>query len=194
MEKRFESCWGNRSVPLKKIPNPCANLYRMESTTFGKIPLVSINYILNHPRWMLRRKISNVLLSINYTFNIVFQNYGTVGKNDIVPQPSYLETPKLSKAKNKSSVPNKSSECNGQIKLSDCSTLGDMFANIHQMMLPCQAISLISNPHLFYLLMLNPNATEMKERLSFTLYHTLHNEFLSQSCEKGNWTYICISE
>lgn len=53
MERSFESCWGNRSAPLKKILNPSANYYRMESTTFGKIPLVSINYILSHPHSML---------------------------------------------------------------------------------------------------------------------------------------------
>ena len=72
-----------------------------------------------------------------------------------------------------------------KIKLSDCKTLGDMFANVHHLVLPCQAMSLLDNPNLFYLIMLNPNATEIKERLSFTLYHTLHNEFFSQTGGKG---------
>ena len=85
----------------------------------------------------------------------------------------------------------KSFKVKGNIKLKDCQTLGDMFANIHQLILPCQAMSLINSPHLFYLIMLNPRATEMKERLSFTLYHTLHNEFFSQTSGKGkSYTHI----
>ena len=74
----------------------------------------------------------------------------------------------------------------GKIRLTDCRMLGDMFANIHQLMLPCQSMSLLASPHIFYLVMLNPNATEMKERLSFTLYHTLHNEFFAHSSTKGD--------
>ena len=66
--------------------------------------------------------------------------------------------------------------------------MGDMFANIHQLILPCQAMSLIASPHVYYLVTLNPSAVEMKERLSFTLYHTLHNEFFSQTSGKGKIT------
>ena len=92
----------------------------------------------------------------------------------------------VSKVKDKISAVNHPSVIKGKIKLSDCKTLGDVFANIHQLELPCQALSLMGSHHLFYLIMLNPNATEIKERLSFTLYHTLHNEFLSQTSGKGN--------
>ena len=41
MEKAFESCWGNRSSPLRKILHSgSSNYYRMESTAFGKTPLM----------------------------------------------------------------------------------------------------------------------------------------------------------
>ena len=43
MEKDFEKCWGNRSPPLTKILAPGSiNYYKIESTQFSKIPLVSI--------------------------------------------------------------------------------------------------------------------------------------------------------
>ena len=80
----------------------------------------------------------------------------------------------------------------GKIRLTDCRMLGDMFANIHQLMLPCQSMSLLASPHIFYLVMLNPNATEMKERLSFTLYHTLHNEFFAHSSTKGKKSFKAV--
>ena len=42
MEQNFESCWGNRSSPLKKIFEISNTAYfEMEKTAFGKIPLVS---------------------------------------------------------------------------------------------------------------------------------------------------------
>ena len=118
-----------------------------------------------------------------FTLFLTFQEHGNQAKNDILPPAHYLEPSQMSKANSNSKI---LSKIKGKIKLNECRSLADMFANVHQLMLPCQAMSLIASPHLFYLVMLNPNATEMKERLSFTLYHTLHNEFFSQSSGKGN--------
>ena len=112
----------------------------------------------------------------------IYQDQGDQTKTNLIPPAYYLENSYRSKGHLKES---KKSKVERSVKLSDCRTLGDMFANIHQLTLPCQAMSLIGSPHLFNLIMLNPSATEMKERLSFTLYHTLHNEFFSQTSGKG---------
>ena len=103
-------------------------------------------------------------------------------EKDLVPPIQYIKKPRrLNRNEGNTTAGRKQ----GTVKLSDCRTVGDMFANVHQLALPCRSMSMLKTPHTFYLIWLNPNATEMKERLSFTLYHTLHNEFFAQSCTKG---------
>ena len=64
----------------------------------------------------------------------------------------------------------------------DCKTVQDLVSNLHRLQMPNQALSLLNNPALCALLLqLNSTPTEIQERLSITLYFTLHNEFLSMS-------------
>ena len=172
MEKAFDGCWGNRSSPL--MPKSASSAYcRMESTKVGKLHL-----ILNSSHDKKK-------------------DLGNQGKNQLIPPIQFLEPPTHSLKSTKSTgVPKEGRSLiqkEGKIRLTDCRMLGDMFANIHQLMLPCQSMSLLASPHIFYLVMLNPNATEMKERLSFTLYHTLHNEFFAHSSTKGKKSFKAVN-
>jgi hypothetical protein len=71
------------------------------------------------------------------------------------------------------------------VSLHECTTVGDMVRNLTHLKRPSQALSLMGSPQTFHLIMLNPNAIEMQERFSMTLYYTLHNEFFSMSRTKG---------
>ena len=66
--------------------------------------------------------------------------------------------------------------------VNECKSVQDLVSYILQgLKMPDQALSLLNNPTLCTLLLLNPTPTEIQERLSITLYFTLHNEFLSMS-------------
>lgn len=66
--------------------------------------------------------------------------------------------------------------------IKECKSVQDLVSSIRQgLKMPDQALSLLNNPTLCTLLLLNPTPTEIQERLSITLYFTLHNEFLSMS-------------
>ncbi len=98
-----------------------------------------------------------------------------------------------------SSLPKKSRKCllppwvkrdcgQGDKKLmlvGDCRTLRDLVQNMDRIYEPYQVMALLGSPQMFYLLFLTENSTEMMERLSITLYYTLHNEFFSMSRSKG---------
>ena len=71
------------------------------------------------------------------------------------------------------------------VYLHDCKNLNDLVANIRRLKSPKQALSLIANPSTFALVLLNPNPAELQERLSMSLYYTLHNEFFSLTAMSG---------
>lgn len=79
-----------------------------------------------------------------------------------------------------------------RLELTDCKTLGDIFANLHYLAPPSQIMSLLSSPDMFCLLILNPRSAEVQERLSLTLYHILHNEFFAISGSAGE-RFISLS-
>ena len=72
-----------------------------------------------------------------------------------------------------------------KVSLYECKTIGDLTKYLTKLKTPCQAMSLIGSPQTFCLIFLNPNSVEMQERLSLTLYYTLHNEFFSLSSPNG---------
>ena len=158
MEKNFESYWAKRSP---------------QSKTQGA------NTIAPYSRHLYRMD--------STAFGKIPLDYGFQEKGSLLPSVHYVEPYNTSRVSKQNKDKSKDdSENKRLIKLSECKTLGDMFANVHQLSLPCQAMSLIASPHLCYLIFLNPNATELKERLSFTLYSTLYNEFFSQTSGRGD--------
>lgn len=72
-----------------------------------------------------------------------------------------------------------------QVSLYECRTLKDLVDNLHRLKEASQAMSLIGSPHTYYLLFLTRNSEQLQERLSITLYYTLHNEFFSLAGSRG---------
>ena len=70
------------------------------------------------------------------------------------------------------------------VSIHQCQTLGDLMKNVAKLRPISQALSLLNSSHTTYLLFLTRNSVEMRERLSFTLYYTLHNEFFSMAAQK----------
>ena len=81
--------------------------------------------------------------------------------------------------------PNKKRKLDVMISLHECKNVRDLANYLMKLKSPCQAMSLLGSPQTFCLILLNPNSVEMQERLSITLYYTLHNEFFSMSSPKG---------
>jgi hypothetical protein len=73
-----------------------------------------------------------------------------------------------------------SQQRDGAIALSECTSLGQVTDNLHRLQLPAQILSLLGCR-----VGVNVLATDrgLVERLSLTLYYTLHNEFIS--CGEG---------
>lgn len=65
------------------------------------------------------------------------------------------------------------------VSISDCKTLKDLLNNVTKLKRVNQAMSLLRSPHSYYLLFLTRDLAEVQERLSITLYYTLHNTFFS---------------
>ena len=72
-----------------------------------------------------------------------------------------------------------------KISFYECKTIGDLARYLTKLKSPCQVMSLLGSRHMFCLITLNPDTIEIQERLSITLYYTLHNEFLSISSPRG---------
>ncbi len=71
------------------------------------------------------------------------------------------------------------------VSLQECKSLSDMVKCIRKLRPPNQAISLLGNPQTYIFLLLNPKSKELRERLSMSLYYTLHNEFFSMTASSG---------
>lgn len=65
------------------------------------------------------------------------------------------------------------------VSIKDCRTLRDLVNNVTKLKRVNQAMSLLRSPHSYYLLFLTRDLSEVQERLSITLYYTLHNTFFS---------------
>ena len=68
------------------------------------------------------------------------------------------------------------------VSLKECKTIGDVLRNVTKLSGVSQAMTLLSSPSSFFLLLLTPD--RLQERLSLTLFYTLHNEFFSMSRTK----------